>query len=106
MSDNKFYKAIPKDAVIDVKVEGSFYADLKAVFNSYIIEGESKESIGLILEHLNEAKITSIKEHRLYLMYVMIAQIETEAIRQGHVEEKPLNLQAFQKSSQQTGPSE
>jgi hypothetical protein len=95
--ENKKFKAIPKDAVIDVKVEGGFYAELKAAFNSYLIEGETKENIGLIIDNLNNAKITSIKEHRLYLMFVMIAQIETEAINQDKVEEQSIDPQVFQK---------
>ena len=98
LSDKK-YKAIPKDAIIDVKVEGSFYADLKAAFNTFVLEGETKESIGLILENLNNGKITSIKEHRLYLMFVMIAQIETEAVAQGKIEERAIDPQVFRTSS-------
>jgi hypothetical protein len=98
--ENKKYKAIPKDAVINVKVEGGYYADLKAAFNSYLIEGETKAGIGKILDNLNNAKITSIKEHRLYLMYVMIAQIETEAVAQDKIEERSIDPQVFQKSSQ------
>ena len=47
------------------------------------IEGESKSSIGKIVENITNNKITSMKEHRLYLMYLLIVQIETDAKAQG-----------------------
>jgi hypothetical protein len=81
--DDNLYDAIPSDALIDIKIQGDYYVSLKSVFNTYLIEDESKSSIGKIVENITNNKITSMKEHRLYLMYLLIVQIETDAKAQG-----------------------
>jgi hypothetical protein len=91
MSDNlevKKYPAIGKDVVIKIEIIGDYYISLKSVFNNLLLEGESKESIGLILDNISNKKITSLKEHRLYLMYVLIVGIENSAKEQGLLTEE------------------
>ena len=80
---DKKFEALPKDALVEIKVSGRYYQDLKTVFTNMLVDGETDDSIGKILDNLTEAKITSLKEHRLYVMFVMIAQVETEAKAQG-----------------------
>jgi hypothetical protein len=88
LSDKK-YTAIPENAVIKIDVSGQYYADLKMLFNGYLIEDEDKESTGKILDNITTGKITSLKEHRLYAMLVLIYGIEEAAKEQGVTEMKP-----------------
>jgi len=82
LSDKK-YDGIAADATIDLKVQGDFYSELKAVFNRFLMEDESKESMATIIDHLIEGRIHTVKEHRLYIMYLMLVKIESEAKAQG-----------------------
>jgi len=93
MSDNldvKKYPSISKDVVIKIEIVGDYYINLKSVFNNFLIEGESKDSIGVILDNLSNKKITTLKEHRLYLMYVMLMGIENAAREQDLLEYVPM----------------
>lgn len=86
MSDNlevKKYPAIDPTAIIKLEIGGDYYIDLKSIFSNFLSEGESKESIGVILKNLSEKKITSLKEHRLYLFYVLLIGLENAAKEQG-----------------------
>jgi len=80
---DKKFEALPKDAIVDIKVTGRFYQDLKIVFSNVLIDGETDDSIGKILDNLSSKTITSMKEHQLYVLFVLIAQIETDAKEQG-----------------------
>jgi len=93
MSDKlnvKKYQAIDKDALIKLEIQGDYYISLKSVFSNFLAEGESKESVATILSNLSNRKITSLKEHRLYLMYVMLIGIENSAKEQGAIVEKTI----------------
>jgi len=76
--------------VIKIEIVGDYYINLKSVFNNFLIEGESKDSIGVILDNLSNKKITTLKEHRLYLMYVMLMGIENAAREQDLLEYVPM----------------
>lgn len=94
MSDNlevKKYPTIDKDASVKLEIHGDYYISLKSVFSNFLAEGESKESIGKILDNLSNKKITTLKEHRLYLMYVMLVGIETAAKEQGVLGERTVD---------------
>jgi len=78
------------DAVINIKVSGQFYNDLKLVFNNFLMEDESQEQVSQILDNLVNQRITSAKEHRLYMLYILIANIEIEAKEQNVIEYKTL----------------
>jgi hypothetical protein len=56
---------------------------LKTVFSNLLVNGETDDSIAKTLDNLTERKITSEKEHQLYVMFVLIAQIEIDAKAQG-----------------------
>jgi len=93
MSDDlkvKKYPSIPKDSVIKIEIIGDYYISLKSVFNNFLIEGEDKAGIGLILDNISNKKITTLKEHRLYLMYVMLMGIENAAAEQDVLVYKPV----------------
>jgi hypothetical protein len=82
MSDKNLDKklpAIPLDAVINLKISGKFYNDLKVAFNDFLLEDESKESVAKILDNLLNNTVTSAKEHRLYFYFLLLASIESEA---------------------------
>ena len=81
LSDKKF-DAIPKDASINIEVTGQFYQSVKSVFSEMLIENETKDSIATILENLGSNKITSLKEHRLYNMFILLSEIEFKAREQ------------------------
>ena len=79
----KLYVGITKDTVIDIKVNGTFYADLKRVFVDMLLEGENKDGISKILANISKEKVTNTKEYRLYVLYMLLTQIELEASAQG-----------------------
>lgn len=81
--NNKKYEALPSDALVNITVSGRYYHDLKTAFNNILIRDELEDNIGNILDNLAEGKITSHKEHTLYVMFTMIAQIEKDARIQG-----------------------
>jgi len=94
MSDNLEVKKFPtldKSAVIKLEIYGDYYISLKSVFSNFLAEGESKESVGVILNNLSNKKITSLKEHRLYLMYVLLIGIENSAREQGVLVDKTVD---------------
>jgi len=80
---DKKFEALPRGAIIDIKVTGQYYRDLKTVFSNLLITGETDDSIAKTLDNLTEGKLTSEKEHQLYVMFVLIAQIEIDAKAQG-----------------------
>jgi len=82
LSDKKF-DVLPKDAIINVKLTGQYYQDLKTVFSNVLIDGETKDDIAKILDNLSNDLVTSMKERQLYSMYILIAQIEIDAREQG-----------------------
>lgn len=94
MSDNlevKKYPAIDPTAIIKLEIGGDYYIDLKSIFSNFLSEGESKESIGVILKNLSEKKITSLKEHRLYLFYVLLIGLENAAKEQGVITQRSVD---------------
>ena len=86
----KLYVGITKDTVIDIKVNGTFYADLKRVFVDMLLEGENKDGISKILANISKEKVTNTKEYRLYVLYMLLTQIELEASAQGLTSKVPL----------------
>lgn len=90
MSDKKLNEklaVISKDAVIEIKVSGQYYHDLKILINN-LLQDETKESIGVILSNITDKKITSEKEHILYMLFAMVGAIETEAKEKNMIEYK------------------
>lgn len=85
MSDTELknkYFSIPDDAIVEIKVNGKYYSDLKRIFTEYLIEEEDKESMGKILSNITENKVSTMKEWRLLLMQILINDIESSAIEQ------------------------
>jgi hypothetical protein len=85
MSENKLdnsYFSIPDDAMIDIKVSGKFYTQLKSAFTEHLMDGENKDSMGVILTNISQNKVANTKELRLLLLYVLTNQIEAAAIEQ------------------------
>ena len=80
---DKKFEALPKKAIVNVQITGQYYRDLKTVFSNLLIDGETDDSIAKTLDNLSDAVITSFKEHQLYIMFVLIAQIEIDAKAQG-----------------------
>jgi hypothetical protein len=82
---DKKFDALPKDAIVKVEISGQFYRDIKTAFTNVLIDGESDDSIGKMLDNLAESNITTLKESQLYVMFALIGQIEIDAREQGLV---------------------
>ena len=83
----KKYKGVKTDALITIKVSGAYYADLKSSLFEYLHEGETQESVNVILKNIQDLKFTSPKEKYCHVMMVMLAQIEVDAQDQGLITE-------------------
>lgn len=88
MSDNlndKKYKAIDPDSIITLRINGKFYADIRAVFMYYLTKDRTKENIGEIMERILKNEIASEEEYPLYVLLQLVMYLEAEAREQGYV---------------------
>jgi hypothetical protein len=76
---------VDDNAVIEIKFNGAFYTDLKAMFIDVLTRDESKESIGTLLSNLASAKGESYKDFYLLVLYTIIKEIEDVAKAQGYI---------------------
>jgi len=83
------FDCISEDTMIDIKVSGKFYGDIKKIFIDMLIENETKEAMGVILTNLSQRKITTNKEFRLFPFYILLLQIEHEGKKQGLTTKAP-----------------
>jgi hypothetical protein len=76
---------VDENAVIEIKFNGSFYTDLKAMFMDVLTRDESKESIGTLLANLSTGKGESYKDFYLLVLYTIIKEIENTAKAEGYI---------------------
>jgi len=76
------YQTIPNEAIIDVKVSGSFYLRLVTLLNS-LGESVPLEEFKDVLEKIKEDKPAgSLFEFNVHTILMMIYEIESEALKQ------------------------
>jgi hypothetical protein len=93
MSDNlndKKYKAIDPDSIIELKFNGRFFSDIRAVFMYYLTKDRSKDAIGKTMETILKGEINSEEEYPLYVLLQLVIYLEAEAKKQGYVVETSL----------------
>jgi hypothetical protein len=86
MSEKK-YKGIKLESLINIKISGAFYADLKTVLFEYVHEGETQESVTLMLKNIQNKTVTTSKEKYCYLIMALLAQVEADAADQGLIDD-------------------
>lgn len=84
--DDKKFEVLPEEALINIQVSGHYFKELKTTFTEMLLDGESEEDVAKMLDNLSERRITSLKERRLDVMFLMIVQIERDAKAQGVTE--------------------
>jgi len=87
---DKKFSYIKEDAVLSIEIGGKFYHELKRVFTAMLMQGESKEEIMARFTQVAQGKVSSLEEHAMHLFYILINEIENQAIEQGHTEDRDL----------------
>jgi len=82
---------IDENAVIEVKFNGSFYTDLKAMFMDVMTRDESKESIKTLASNLFTGQGDSYKDFYLLVLYSIIIEIENVAKEKGYTISKSID---------------
>lgn len=114
MTDNledKKFDAINPDSIIDLKINGKFFGDLKGVLMYYLTQNNrSKEDMAKILDHISKGKIESEEEYPLYVLFEFLTYIEGQAKEQGYIiqDDVPQDITAEFPENQhsETRPSE
>jgi len=75
---------VDENAVIEIKFNGSFYTDLKAMFVDVLTRDESKESSAKLITNLGTNKSDSYKDFYLLVLYTIIKEIEDVALEKGY----------------------
>lgn len=88
---DKKFSFITEDALISIEIGGKFYHELKRVFLAMLAQGETKEEILARFGSITQGKVSSIEEHALHLIYVLINEIEEQATKNGYTEDRNLN---------------
>jgi hypothetical protein len=82
---------IDENAVIEVKFNGSFYTDLKAMFIDVLTRDESKESTKTLASNLFTGEGDSYKDFYLLVLYSIIIEIENVAKEKGYTISKSID---------------
>jgi hypothetical protein len=82
---------IDENAVIEVKFNGSFYTDLKAMFIDVLTRDESKESTKTLASNLFTSQGDSYKDFYLLVLYSIIIEIENVAKEKGYTISKSID---------------
>ncbi len=95
MSDNlndKKYDAIDVNAILDIKISGQYYTDLRVAFAYFLTrDNRSAKDAGEILDNITKGKITSEEEHALAIVFHMLKVLQHYAVEQGHVVKQSVN---------------
>lgn len=78
------------DALFSIEVGAKYYYELKKVFVALMADTGSADDLVVKIANVSAGKVNNIQEHMLHLMYVLINEIEEQAVREGKVEDKPL----------------
>lgn len=106
--NDKKYNAIDPESIIDIKVNGKLYGDLRAMFIGTLIKDRTKVQIGETFNNLRAGKVANENEYQLYILLHLLENIERCAKAQGHmIKEGVPNLnEDLQDSDLNASPSE
>jgi hypothetical protein len=93
MSDNlddKKYEAIDPDSIIDLKINGKFFKDLRGMFMSLLLKDRSKDEIAEAIANITKGVVTNENEHQLFIMLTLMLGIEAQAKAQGYIIEESI----------------
>ena len=86
------YETLPNEAIVDIKVSGSFYLRLVSLLNS-LGESVPLEEFKDVLEKIKEDKpADSLFEFNVHTILMMIYEIESEAIKQKKTKEEEIDV--------------
>lgn len=86
------YETLPNEAIVDIKVSGSFYLRLVSLLNS-LGESVPLEEFKDVLEKIKEDKpADSLFEFNVHTILMMIYEIESEAIKQKKTKEEEIEV--------------
>ncbi len=86
------YKSIPNDAIIDIKVSGSFYLRLVELLNS-LGESVPLDEFKDVLEKIKDDKPAgSLFEFNVHTILMMIYEIEKEALSQNKAKDEEIEV--------------
>lgn len=85
------FQAIPKDAIIDIQVSGSFYRQLTKL-SLGLGESKTPEEFRKALDTLNTKQPESLYELTVMCVVGMIFEIETKAREQNKIEMVEIDL--------------
>lgn len=91
MSNTVTLATIPKEAIIDLKISGAYYQDLKLALLNYT-DKLSKEEVSKVLENAKANKIENLDELIMYILYTLTIEIENKAKEQGLIVDKEFDL--------------
>jgi hypothetical protein len=99
------YKSIPNDAIIDIKVSGSFYLRLVELLNS-LGESVPLDEFKDVLEKIKDDKPAgSLFEFNVHTILMMIYEVEKEALSQNKAKDEEIEVpDESTDSSLQQGP--
>lgn len=80
--DDKKYDAIQLDSIIELKVNGKFFGDLRAMFIDMLRNLSEKDALKFYA-NFSQGKVESTEEYRLYILLTLINGIEEAAKEQG-----------------------
>jgi hypothetical protein len=93
------YDAIPHDALIDLKISGHFYEQLKIALMS-LCEAQKPEDLLKMFEKFKTPQpAEDSSEHNIHTLLVLIREIEVKAKEQGKTIEKEMVLPEEAKTS-------
>ena len=78
---------IKEEDIIDIKVNGSFYARIQALM-FYLLEGKEPQFITEVFEKINDNNIDDAYVAHLQTIVVLMREIEEEAKKQDKITEK------------------
>lgn len=77
---------IPQDAIIDIKVNGSFYFRVTQML-MYLVKDQEPQRIAEIFERISTNSVQEELEAHIETLSVLMNEIENQAKKQGKVEE-------------------
>lgn len=89
------FPAIPKDALIDIQVSGSFYRQLTKL-SLALAESRPPEDFKKALETLKDKNPSDLYELNVASVVALIFEIETKAKEQGKIEMVEMDLETGQ----------
>lgn len=74
---------IPSDSIIDMKISGAFYEQLKIVLLSQTEKVKPDDLMAMLERFKNPQPAENAEEHTIYTLLVLINEIERKAKEQG-----------------------